>query len=340
MSSAITAPPLNPNGAETTKEFHCFPALPAELRIRIWQMAYDTIPDTLVYRFRLKFSSIPGPEMSDKEAEAGITQAFLVPLEEVRDLTRELRSLRRVNREARYEGESSFDGSLRLNQTEQGGTTDLCPPINLPWKANQNFFCLVDFDAFVTDCLNGVSTVLIDQIFSTVRLLGFSIDRTLKYGFESFDNYGEFAGFISRFTKVHHVALVSDRLMAEADLENISDGLRSTFTLSCWDDWVGRVQEDVIGPHCEKPKIVTKEEHLAALETFVLSMFYLAETHPETRGRLWDIGYGMIFRAKHELGYLLLDDLTLGELLGEELISDVLSEGMLSEQFSELDESV
>lgn len=340
MSSAITTPPLNPCGAETIKEFHCFPDLPAELRIRIWQMAYDAIPDTLVYRFRLKFSSTPDSEMSDDEEEAEVPQAFLVPLDEVGHLTCELRSLRKVNREARYEGESLFDGSLRLNQTEQGGTTDLCPPINLPWKANQNFFCLVDFDGFVTDCLYGVSTVLIDQIFSTVRLLGFGMDRTLEYGIEIFENHSEFTEFISRFTKVHHVALVSDRLMSEADLENISDDLRSTFTLSCWDDWVGRVQEDVIGSHCGNPKIVNKEEHLAALEAFVDCMFYLAEIHPETGGGLCDIRYGMIFRTKHDLGYLLLDYLTLGELLGEEMLSDVLSEGMLSEQFSEWDESV
>lgn len=335
MSSAITTPPLNPSGGETTREFHCFPKLPAELRIRIWQIAYDAIPDTFVYRFRLEFSSVPDPEMSDKEEEAGITQAFLVPLEEVRDLTRELRSLRKVNIEARCEGESLFDGSLRLNQTKKGGTTDLFPPISLPWKARKTVFCFVDLNEFVMDCLYGASTVLIDQIFSTVQLLGFGMDRTLEYGFETSDNYNEFKEFILRFTEIRHVALVSDRLMSQADLENINDDLRSTFTMSCWDDWVGRVQEDVIGSHCDKPKIVTKEEHLEALTLFTDCML-LNDIRHESVVKLRAIDYGMVFRTEEDL---LLDDFTLGDILGMEMMSDVLSDGMLSEQSSEWDES-
>lgn len=340
MSSAITTPPLNPNGGEPTKEFHCFPELPAELRVCVWQMAYDAIPNTLVYRFRLEFSSTPDYEMSDDEGEAEVPQAFFVPLDEVRHLTRELRSLRRVNREARYEGESLFDGSLRLNQTEQGGTTDLYPPINLPWKANQNFFCFVDLDEFVLECLDRASTVFIDQVFTTVRMLGLDMDSAIDFGIEAIDGYSSFAEFILLFTEVHYVALVGDRLMSEAELENIDDELRSTFTLSCWDDWVGRVQEDVIGYRFNDPRVVTKEQHLEVLEFFTDYMpLCFSRFQSESAGWLSELGYGMIFRTKEDLDYLLLDDFTLGELFGEEMLSDAFSDGMLSEEFSEWDES-
>lgn len=340
MSSAITTPPLNPSGAGTTEEFHCFPELPAELRVRVWQMAYDAIPNTLVYRFRLELSPTPDSDMSGDEEEAEVPQAFLVPLDEVRHLTRELRSLRRVNREARYEGESLFDGSLRLNQTEQGGTTDLYPPINLPWKANQNFFCFVGLNEFVLQWVDRASTVLIDQVFTTVRMLGLGMDSAIDFGIEASDGYSSFAEFMLLFTEVHDVALVSDRLMSEAELENIDDELRSAFTLSCWDDWVGRVQEDVIGSRVNDPRIVTKEQHLEILEFFTDYMpLCFSKIQSESSGWLSEIGFGMIFRTKEDLDYLLLDDFTLGELFGEEILGGASSDGMLSEEFSEWDES-
>lgn len=293
-------------------------------------MAYDAIPNTLVYRFRLKFSPTPDIELSDDEKETEIPQAFVEPLEEVKDLTRELRSLRKVNRESRYEGESLFDSCLRLNQTEQGDTTDLYPPISLPWKHNPSFFCFVGLDELDLEYLVKASTTFIAQVFSTVRLLGIGVDRTLEDGIPDFDEYSEIAEFILLFSEIHHVALVSDRLMSEADLEYIDDDIRSAFTLSCWNDWAGRVQEDVIGSQCHKPKIVTKEEHLGALETFADCMLYYGENNSKTAGMLLEIAYGMIFRTKEELGYLLLDDETLGELLGEDMLSDTFSDEMPS----------
>lgn len=294
-------------------------------------MAYDAIPNTFVYRFRLKFSPTPDIELSDDEEETEIPQAFVEPLEEVKDLTRELRSLRKVNRESRYEGESLFDSCLRLNQTEQGDTTDLYPPISLPWKHNTSFFCFVGLNEFDLEYLEEASRVFISQIFSTVRLLGFGVDRALKDGITThYVDYNAFAEFILLFSEIHHVALVSDRLMSEADLEYINDDIRSSFTLSCWDDWVGRVHEDVIGSHCHEPKIVTKDEHLEALESFAGSMLYYGDTYSESASELWNIGYGMIFRAEEDFGYLLLDDWTMGELLGEDMLSDTFSDEMPS----------
>lgn len=340
MSSAITTPPPNPVGGETPKEFHFFPELPAELRVRIWQMAYDAIPNTLVYRFRLEFSSTPSSSLISESEEAEVPQAFLVPLDEMRHLTRELRSLRRVNREARHEGESLFDGSLRLNQTEQGGTTDLYPPINLPWKANQNFFCFVNLDGSVLRCLDRASRVLIDQAFTTVRMLGLGMDSAVDFGIEALSGSSSFTEFILLFTEVHDVALVGDRLWSKAELQNIDDELRSTFTLSCWDDWVGRVQEDVFGSHFNDPRIVTKEQHLEIMEFFYEYMLpCFSGVQSESSGWLSEIGYGMIFRTKKDLDYLLLDDFTLGELLGGEILGGTSSNGMLSEEFSEWDES-
>ncbi|KAG6368624.1 hypothetical protein INS49_002837 [Diaporthe citri] len=330
MSSAITIPLPIPSGGEPIKEFHRFPDLPPEIRIRIWQMAYDAIPDTLVYRFRLEFSSIPDSELSDDEEETEVPQAFFAPLKEVKYLTREVRSLRKVNRESRYEGESLFDGCLRLNQTEQGGTTDLCPPINLPWKGNRSVFCFVGLNEFDLVCLEQASWVFIAQVFSTVRLLGLGLDRESEDGITADGDYHEFAEFILLFQEIHEVALVSDRLMSEADLDYIDDDIRSSFTLSCWDDWVGRVHEDVIGSHCHEPKIVTKDEHLEAMEVFAGSMFHYGEIHSESASMLLEIVFGMIFRTKEDYGYLLLDDETMEELLGEDMLSDTFSDEMPS----------
>lgn len=301
-------------------------------------MAYNAIPDTLVYRFQLQFSLIPDSEMSDDEEETEEPQAFLAPLKEVRDLTRDLRSLRRVNTESRYEGERVFDSCLRLNQTEEGGTSDLCRPINLPWKNTWNFFCFVNLTESDLECLERASTSLIAHVFKTVRFLGLGINRGIEGGLEYTEDYSAFAKFILRFPQIQQVALVSDQLMSEADLDNINDEIRYTFALSCWIDWVGRVQEDVIGSHCHATEIDTREEHLEALEAFADSMLHYGETHSESAGLLWDTAYGMIFRTKEDFGYLLLDDETLEELLDEEMLSDMLSDTFSDEMPSLLSE--
>lgn len=300
-------------------------------------MAYDAIPDTLVYRFQLEFSSMPDSHLSDDEWEnTERPKAFLTPLEEVKDLTRELRNLRRVNRESRYEGESLFDGYLRLNQTEQGDATDFCLPINLPWKRKHNFFCFVDLFESDLECLDRADTVLIDQVFSTVRLLGLSVNRAIEDGILAFGDYSGFAEFISLFHEVVAVALVSDRLMSENELEDIDDDFRSTFALGCWNDWFGRVQEDIIGCDVVNPKIVTAEEHLGALEQFADAIIFYGDSRLETT-RLWEIQYGMIFRTKEDFGYLLLCDEILKEALGEDMLSDGSGDEMPGLELSELD---
>lgn len=321
MASVNDSPPVNPQG-EATKDFHCFPDLPPELRIRIWQMAYDAIPDTLVYRFRLGFSPNPEFEPSDYE-ETPELQACFVPMKEVRDLTSELRSLRRVNTECRHEGEGLFDNCLRLNQNDQGGTTAFYPPISLPWDASQNFFCLVDLTEDQMADLEASSTTLIDQVLKTVRLLGIEINREFEYGFAISDE--DLAEMILRFHQIEFVTLVSNLLMSEADLEDIEDETRSSYALSCWHDWVGRADDEVIGSQCEEPKISTKEDHLWVMEEFVGSMRLYGFHNPGSAERLDVVGYGMIFRTKEELDYLLLDEETLEELFAEEMLSDTSS---------------
>lgn len=303
-ANAANSPPGS-SGGEPSKDFPRFPDLPPELRIKIWQMAYDVIPDTLVYRFQLQFSLIPDSEMSDDEEETEEPQAFLAPLKEVRDLTRDLRRLRRVNTESRYEGERLFDSYLRLNQTEEGGTKDVCSPINLPWKSDRNFFCFVNLTESDLERLDQASTNLIAHVFKTVRLLGIGITSRLEDGPNDTEEYSDIAQFILRFPQIQQVALVSDKLMSKVDLENINDNLRSNFALSCWDDWVGRVQEDVIGSHCHSTEIDTGREHMEALYAFADSMLHYGETHTQSAGVLLETSYGMIFRAKEDFGYLL-----------------------------------
>lgn len=330
MSSSIATPHLNLSGGEPIKDFHRFPHLPAELRIRVWQMAYNSIPDTLVYRFELKSSRIPifGPDdfVIELPASAITHEAYLVPSEEVKDLTRELRSLRRVNMECRHEGERLFDNCLRLNQTKQGDTTDLHPPISLPWTGSRNFFCLVDVSEYDMPCRR-TSTRFIDQIFNTVQLLGFGMDRRHRLGLYRSPSLDceLFAGFISKFTQIRHVSLVSDKLMSGDDLYDIDDDVRSSFSLSCWDDWLGRVHEDVIGTHHDNNKIVTVDDHLKALDSFVAAML--------ESGRflgldvISDIAYGMIFRTRENLDFLLWDSDLLDELFPDETLREDFSEG-------------
>lgn len=308
MSLSISTPHLNMSGGEPTKEFYRFPDLPAELRIRVWQVAYNSIPDTLVYRFQLNIASIPilGPDefVAELPASALVREAYLVPSEEVKDLTRELRSLRRVNTECRHEGERLFDNCLRLNQTEQGDTTDLHPPISLPWKGSRNFFCLFDVSEIELGFV-GTSTRFIDQIFNTVQLLGFGMDRRHRLGLDRCPSLvgAHFVGFISKFTQIRNVSLVSDKLMSEEDLYDINDGWRSSYTLSSWDDWFGRVHEDVIGTHYHDPRIVTVDDHLEALYSFEDAM--LEGDAFFGQGVVSDIAYGMIFRTQENLDFLL-----------------------------------
>lgn len=319
-------------GGEAIKDFHCFPDLPPELRIRIWQMAYDALPNTLVYRFRLDFS--PNPEFHDGEATPEM-QASFVPSKEVRNLTSELRNLRRVNTECRHEGEHLFDNCLRLNQTEQGGTTAFCPPISLPWSATSNCFCLVGLNDETMAWLEDASTTLVDNAFKTVQLLGIEINREFEYGFAISDE--DLAELILHFSQIKVVALVSDMLMLEADLENIEDEIRSSYPLYCWNDWVGRVDDEVLGSQCEEPKISTKDDHLEAMEGFENSMRGYAYWNPGVADMLDDVAYGMIFRTKEELCHLLLDDEFLGELLAEEFMSDMSGDEMPDLELSDGD---
>lgn len=316
MSLSISTPHLNMSGGEPTKEFYRFPDLPAELRIRVWQMAYNSIPDTLVYRFQLNFGSTPilGPDefVAELPASALVREAYLVPSEEVKDLTRELRSLRRVNTECRHEGERLFDNCLRLNQTEQGDTTDLHPPISLPWKGSRNFFCLFDVSEIELRFV-GTSTRFIDQIFNTVQLLGFGMDRRHRLGLDRCPSLvcENFVGFISKFTQIRNVSLVSDKLMSEEDLHDIDNEVRSSFTLSSWDDWFGRVHEDVIGTHYHDPRIVTVDDHLTALDSFVDAIleggafFGLDVVSDAAYDLVINIAYGMIFRTRENMDFLL-----------------------------------
>lgn len=334
MASVNDDPPNNPHGGEAIKDFHCFPDLPPELRIRIWQMAYDAIPNTLVYRFQLDFSPNPEFEMNDEEATPEMHASF-VPSSEVRDLTSELRNLRRVNTECRHEGEHLFDNCLRLNQSEQGGTTASCPPISLPWSATRNYFCLIGLNDETMACLEEASTTLIDNAFKTVQLLGIEINRDFEYGFAISDE--DLAELILQFSQIQIVSLVSDMLMSEADLENIEDEIRSSYALYCWHDWVGRVGDEVLGSQCDEPKISTKDDHLWAMEVFENSIRNYGIKNPGLAEVLDDVGYGMIFRTKEELGYLLLDDEFLGELLADEFMSDISGDEMPGLELSEGD---
>lgn len=311
-------------------EFHCFPNLPSELLLRIWQMAYDTIPNMELYRFRLEFRPSYFVGLDDDEFEKledtgeQQSEAFLVPLGEVSDLTRDLRNLRRINAESRYESQRLFDSYLRLNQTHQGWISDseTCVPINLPWKADRNFFCLVAPTSDELSDLNEASTSLIDQVFETVRLLGFGIDREDELGLDFFQEYEDFAQFILRFQNIHHVALVSDLLMAESDLDDIDNSHRSVLCFSSWYDWVGRVDENVMESRCEHAELVTKEDHIESLQSFVFTMWEYGETHPESAKVLDTLRYGMLFKTKEDLDFLLYDDEFLAELFPDDMLSD------------------
>ncbi|KAL1879200.1 hypothetical protein Daus18300_001779 [Diaporthe australafricana] len=334
MDSAIVTQSQSPDIGMSADAFHCFPILPPELRLRIWQIAYDSIPNIEVYRFRLEFrpSSLFGLDDDEiaklEESEEQPSEAYLVPLEEVSDLTRDLRNLRRVNAEARYESQRLFDSYLRLNQTHQGWIADseICVPINLPWKADRNFFCLVEPTSYDLICLNRASTSLIDQVFETVRLLGFGLDRDTEFGLDFFEEYEDFAQLILRFQNIQHVALVSDQLMSESDLDDIHNDHRSVFCFSSWYDWVGRVDENVMDSYREDAVLVTQGDHLESLQTFVFCLWDYGEAHPESAKVLSTLRYGMLFRTKEDLDFLLFDDEFWAEIFPDEMFMS--SDGM------------
>lgn len=310
--------PLDPS-AGVAKEFHLFPQLPAELRVRIWQIAYNAIPYTRIYRFRLEFGIVSDPRVSSDEEFAG-RQALLVPLKEVGYLTRELRSLRKVNTESRYESERYFDGYLRLNQTKNRDMADSYPPINIPWNRDQNFFCFVGLKELDLLWLKEENTAWIAPVFSTVTSLGIGVDRALEDGLTNaeFFERDNFARLILLFPKIEEVVLVSDLLMTETDLDNIDDDVRSRFTLESWTDWVGKVPEDIISPRCIDAKIVTKEDHLQILEDFATSMSDYGHYFPEAAELLDSVTYGMMFRTEWDLSHLLWDD----EMLDDDSSND------------------
>lgn len=315
--------PLDPS-AGVAKEFHLFPQLPPELRVRIWQIAYSAIPYTCIYRFRLEFGIVSDHRVSSDEEFAG-RQAFLVPLKEVGYLTRELRSLQKVNTESRYERGRYFDSYLRLNQTAKGHLADSYPPINIPWKRDQNFFCFVGLEDSDLLWLREEHTVWIAQVFSTVVSLGIGVDRALEDGLTNaeFFEHGDFARLILRFPKIEEVVLVSDLLMTETDLDNIDDDVRSRFMLESWTDWVGKVPEDIISPRCIDAKIVSKEDHLRILEDFATSMEdYGYHDSEEAAKLLCSVTYGMMFRTEWDLRYLLWDD----EMLDDDSSNDEFSD--------------
>lgn len=324
-------------------------------------MAYDAVPDTLVYRFELKFFLEPNLELSDAPTEAKELHACLVPLEELKGLTRDVRNLRRISTESRHEGERLFNDCLCLNQTEQGATTHAFPPIRLPWKADRNFLCIFGMDETVIERLGEASTVLIAQALKTVRLLGFSMDRTREYGLGILDDYEALAKFILLFREVQRVVLVSDRLTNYAELERLDDEFRSSFKLSTWYDWVGRVDEAVINTYPARHredydsengsdyesdgdvKVDSMGEHLLILERFCFGMMGYEISHIRDLEFFSRIDYGMIFRTVDDWDVLLWDDESLEkkfplEMMSDTSTDDLLSEDMPSEYISEADE--
>ncbi|KAG8159699.1 hypothetical protein KVR01_010336 [Diaporthe batatas] len=338
MASTVDTSPLDPGGGETLEHFHCFPDLPPEIRIEIWQKAYRALHYSPVYRFRLKFSQAQDTGEEEKP------KAFLVPLEEVGYLTRELRSLRRVNSEALLEGDRFFGrsiysgcGYLRFNQTDKGDTTDICSPINLPWRGMCDLFCFVDLTESDVLRLKEADTSLIDHVFSQVEAVGLGLDRTLEAGDQFFE---PFADFLSLFRQLQHASLVSDLLMSEADLDNICDDIRSDYLLSSWSGWDGMVPEGVFGSDCEDANIVTKDQHLEVLADFTDAMYDWGETFPKSASALLRTSYGMMFRTKECLDFLLwsddvLDDITEEQGLLDEFFSDDASGELFSEDFEE-----
>lgn len=331
MASANATSPLDPSGGALTEEFHRFPDLPAEIRIQIWQFAFSAIPYTRVYRFRLEFSRIPYPKA--RNARVSKKHAFLVPLQEVGYLTRECRNLRRVNTESRHETERYFDGYLRLNQSEKGGTAGDFPPINIPWKEDENVLCFVGLEQHDLTWLKRASMVFIAQAFSTIASLGFDVDRQYEDGFTALgDPYDiDFASLIIRFPKIRKVVLVSDLLMTEARLDNINNDVRSRYRLESWIDWVGRVPEPIIGFHVNNPQVVTKESHVRVLEAFAEVVDWFADNYPESAELLRGMEYGMAFRTEKDLNFLLEP----AEMLDNDSSSDGSSDESNTDLFEE-----
>ncbi|KAK2598407.1 hypothetical protein N8I77_011827 [Diaporthe amygdali] len=292
MASAMAIQPLIPNGTEPAKDFHHFPKLPPELRLRIWGMAYDAIPDTLVYQFDLVVK--PPPRTHDGDETFDFMEYFLFPSEEVRDLTRDLRSLRKVNKESRHESERLFDSCLHLNQTKQGETSRSFPPISIPWKRDQNYLCLKSQNVVAGfDRKNDMA--FIEQAFENVRLLAFGVDDSLWRLLASAAGVTSLAGLITCCPNVQHVALVSDLLMYDG-MNSSFDMIRAGFGASFWDDWVGRVKEGVIS-HYEESKNYDMGDHWFVFKMLRVLLPGVCKTKPE-HALLSRVVYGMIFRTR------------------------------------------
>lgn len=308
MASAPAIQPLIPNETEPAKDFYYFPGLPLELRLRIWEMAYDAIPDTLVYQFGLVVNPPPGTHDGDETLD--FMEHFLIPLDEVRDLTRDLRSLRRVNKESRHESGRLFDSCLHLNQTKQGETSSSCPPIDIPWKSHQNYLCL-NSQNVVASFDKKDNMAFIEQAFENIRLLAFGVDVSLSLLLAFPADGAKLVDLITCCPNVQHVALVSDLLM-HGGINSSFNSVRSSFRISFWDDWVGRVEEGVISPF-EESKDYDMGDHWVFLEMLRVVLPGVYKTKPE-HALLSRVVYGMIFRTKENLGCMLRDDESLGDL--------------------------
>lgn len=331
MASTLATSHLDPGGEESLRTFHRFPELPPEIRIQIWQKAYRALTYSPVYRFRLKFSH------AQENGEETKPKAFLVPLPEVEHFTSGFRCLRRVNSESLIEGDRFFrrffdGGCLRLNQTEKGDATDICRPIDLPWRGVCDLFCFVGLTEDDVICLQDADTSLIDHVFSSVQALGLGLDRAFDL---EVDHFEHFADFIMLFSGLQHASLVSDLLMSEADLDNISDEIRSDYLLTSWSGWHGMVPEEIFDSDCENANIVTKDQHLEAVELFTDTMYYRGETWPEPASAFLRLSYGMIFRTKECLDFLLWSNEVLDEIAEENGSLDDKFSDAFDEQFSD-----
>ncbi|KAJ0122336.1 hypothetical protein J7T55_002849 [Diaporthe amygdali] len=311
MASAPAMQPLIPKGPEPAKDFYHFPDFPPELRLRIWELAYDAVPDTLVYQFALVVEPAPGTHDGDETFD--FMEYFLVPMDEVRDLTRELRSLRRVNKESRHESVRLFDSCLHLNQTKQGETSSSCPPIDIPWKSHQNYLCLKSQNV-VAGFDKKDNMAFIEQAFENVRLLAFGVDASLSLLLTFTADGANLADLITCCPNVQHVALVSDLLMYDG-MKNLFDRIRSGFRVSFWDDWVGRVEEGVISPY-EESKNYDMGDHWIVLKMLRILLPGVCKTKPE-HALLSRVVYGMIFRTRKNWRCMLRDDESLGDLRGD-----------------------
>lgn len=186
------------------------------------------------------------------------TLTLITPLREVAALTRDLRSLRAVNLESRAEGDRTglWDCHVTLRGRKCDGSRRSVVPIHLPWKRDESTLCLVNLTAAKLDNLRGADTSSLDDMFKFTRKLGFNfapreytgIDWKVTGNHHTGDR--KLLGFLERFDRLFSIDLVSECLMNEADLRGIDNRWRKVFHLGSWDDWVGRVDEEVYERRC------------------------------------------------------------------------------------------